>query len=163
MAETLGGLPPNKMNCSKLGAEALTLAMKNYPEKPPAFTAKTRIIRKSEPYGIPPLVASRDLPTPMKQRLREILFTMHQDPEAAVIHDLDTVPVNNQFLRGLRKIHPQLHMLGVSKLSYHPGLEEVVGSHLFACLVKPLDVEELSFWLKSISEYLSSPAKVIEA
>jgi hypothetical protein len=54
-------------------------------------------------------------------------------------------------------------MLGVSKLSYHPGLEEVIGSHLFACLVKPIDVEELSFWLKSISENLSSPAKVIEA
>ena len=84
-------------------------------------------------------------------------------PEVAVILDLDTVPVNNQFLRGLRKIHPQLHMLGVSKLSYHPGLEEVIGSHLFACLVKPFDVEELSFWLKSISENLSSPAKVTEA
>jgi hypothetical protein len=80
-----------------------------------------------------------------------------------VILDLDTVPVTSQFLRGLRKIHPQLHMLGVSKLSYHPGLEEVIGSHLFACLVKPLDVEELSFWLKSITENLSSPAKVTEA
>ena len=43
-----------------------------YQEKTPAFTAKTRIIRKSEPYGIPPLVASRDLPTPMKQRLQAV-------------------------------------------------------------------------------------------
>ena len=33
VAETLGGLPPNKLHCSNLGAEALTLAIKNYQEK----------------------------------------------------------------------------------------------------------------------------------
>ena len=76
-----------------------------------------------------------------------------------MILDPDTVPVNNQFLRGRRKIHPQLHMLGVSKLSYQLGLEEVIGFHLFAGLVKPLDVEELSFWLESSRGHLSSPAK----
>jgi nitrogen fixation NifU-like protein len=33
VAEVLGGLPPNKLHCSNLGAEALNLAIKNYQEK----------------------------------------------------------------------------------------------------------------------------------
>ncbi|MEW6386342.1 MAG: Fe-S cluster assembly scaffold protein NifU [Thermodesulfobacteriota bacterium] len=33
VAEALGGLPPNKMHCSNLGADALALAIKNYQEK----------------------------------------------------------------------------------------------------------------------------------
>jgi nitrogen fixation protein NifU and related proteins len=33
VAEALEGLPPNKMHCSNLGAEALTLAIKDYQAK----------------------------------------------------------------------------------------------------------------------------------
>ncbi|MDP3182022.1 MAG: iron-sulfur cluster assembly scaffold protein [Desulfobaccales bacterium] len=35
VTEALGGLPPNKMHCSNLGAEALALAIQNYQEKSP--------------------------------------------------------------------------------------------------------------------------------
>lgn len=33
VTEALGGLPPNKMHCSNLGADALALAIKNYQDK----------------------------------------------------------------------------------------------------------------------------------
>jgi len=39
VAEILGGLPPNKLHCSNLGAEALTLAIKNYQDKKPGAAA----------------------------------------------------------------------------------------------------------------------------
>ena len=89
--------------------------------------------------------------------LKDLEEELQKNAEVAVILDLDSVQVSNQSLRGLRKVHPQLHLLGISELSYHPGFEEVIGSHLLACLVKPLDVEELCFWLKSISEHLANP------
>lgn len=105
------------------------------------------------------LLQELDYEATLISSLKDLEQELKKDPEVAVILDLDTVPVNTQFLRSLRKMHPQLDILGISELSYHPGLEEVIGSHLLACLVRPLDVEELCFWLKSISEHLANPVR----
>jgi phosphonate transport system substrate-binding protein len=67
------------------GATVDGLIWEFYQQKSPTFTSKTRIIKKSEPYGIPPLVASKNLPVESKERIREILFSMHQDPEGKKI------------------------------------------------------------------------------
>ena len=109
------------------------------------------------------LLQELEYTTTLTYSLNDLEQELKKDSGVAVILDLDTVPVNNQFLRGLRKKHPQLDILGISQLSYHPGLEEVIGSHLLACLVKPLDVEELCFWLKSIGEHLANPVRDAEA
>jgi phosphonate transport system substrate-binding protein len=58
-----------------------------YEKKNPAFTSKTRIIKKSEPFGIPPLVASRQFPPADREQIQNLLFTMHQDPEGKRILD----------------------------------------------------------------------------
>ncbi len=81
----------------------------------------------------------------------------HLQRQAAgvVVLDLDTVPADNHFFRDLKKRNLGLMVLGVSSLPYHPGLEEAMGSHIYACLAKPLDLEELKYWLMSISENLS--------
>ena len=103
------------------------------------------------------LVQELDYAATRISSLKDLEQELQKNFEVAVILDLDTLPVTNRFLRGLRKAHPQLHLLGVSELSYHPGLEEGIGSHLLACLVEPLDVEELCFWLKTITEHLANP------
>jgi phosphonate transport system substrate-binding protein len=51
----------------------------------PSLTSRTRIIRKSEPYGIPPIVAHRDADPELKDRIRHFLLSMHQDPEGQKI------------------------------------------------------------------------------
>jgi DNA-binding NtrC family response regulator len=108
------------------------------------------------------LLQKLDYAATLISSLKDLEQELQKDAKVIVILDLDTVPVTNQFLRGLRKMHPQLPILGVSELPYHPGLEEAIGSHLLACLVEPLDVEELYFWLKSISEHLANPEEKAE-
>lgn len=75
-----------------------------------------------------------------------------QQPSGVVILDLDTVPVDNHFFRDLKKRHRGLCILGVSSLPYHPGLAEAMASYIYACLTKPLDMEELGYWLRIIWE-----------
>jgi phosphonate transport system substrate-binding protein len=67
------------------GAAVDGLIWEYYSRKNPIFTAKTRIIRKSEPYGIPPIVASRFLAPELKNRVRKVLFAMHRDPRGQKI------------------------------------------------------------------------------
>jgi DNA-binding NtrC family response regulator len=95
--------------------------------------------------------------------LEDLEDFLKHDPEIAVILDLDSIPIQSQAIRSLKKRHPQLHILGVSKLLFHPGLEEVIGSYLYACLVKPLDEEELLFLLKSIVENMEGPAAAADS
>jgi phosphonate transport system substrate-binding protein len=51
----------------------------------PEYTAKTRIIRKSSPYGIPPVVVRPGLAAATKQHLQEILLHMHEDQKGRQI------------------------------------------------------------------------------
>lgn len=74
-----------------------------------------------------------------------------------VILDLDTVSVDNRMLRELRKKNPQARVVGLSKRQFHPGLEEAMSTHIYACPGKPIDIDELDYWLKSIYENHTGP------
>ncbi|UCD88684.1 MAG: phosphate/phosphite/phosphonate ABC transporter substrate-binding protein [Desulfobacterales bacterium] len=56
-----------------------------YNKVDPVNTSKTRIIKKSEPFGNPPVVASTYLPIELKDRIRQILFSMHENPKGQKI------------------------------------------------------------------------------
>jgi phosphonate transport system substrate-binding protein len=67
------------------GAAIDGLIWEYYHQKDPVFTSRTRIIRKSEPYGIPPVVASKYLSSELKDRIRQLFFEMHLDPKGQKI------------------------------------------------------------------------------
>jgi phosphonate transport system substrate-binding protein len=45
------------------------------------YSCKTRVIKKSEPFGSPPLVVSKAMDTRLKSDLVHSVLTMHEDPE----------------------------------------------------------------------------------
>jgi phosphonate transport system substrate-binding protein len=47
----------------------------------PAYTSKTRVIRKSQLFGSPPLVASARLQDDIRTNIRSLMLSMHNDPE----------------------------------------------------------------------------------
>ena len=51
----------------------------------PKLTEKTRIIEKSPPYGIPPIVVHPDLDPASKAVLKKILLSLHQQAPAAAV------------------------------------------------------------------------------
>ena len=93
--------------------------------------------------------------TPLYSRLDLEAYLQNQ-PDGIVILDMDTIPADNRFFREIKRKAPGLYVLALSSRSYHPGLEEAMGSHIYACLAKPLDPEEFRYWMKSIAENVAA-------
>ncbi len=103
------------------GAAVDGLIWEYYHQKDPAFTSRTRIIRKSEPYGIPPLVASKHLSSELKNRILE--FETRPVEQVDQMSDLE---------RGIREEQAQIIGQRAAENTAsprsgppaHPGLEE---------------------------------------
>ena len=74
---------------------------------------------------------------------------IYQHPVGIVIVDLDTVEVDRRALRKLKRAIPDVAFIGFSDRSFHPELTDVIGQEINVCINKPIDEEELLFWLKS--------------
>jgi len=97
------------------GAAVDGLIWEYYHRKNPTFTSKTRIIRKSEPYGIPPMVASNIIPTELMTKIRSLLFSMHEDPKGrAILKELMIdrfIAPQDKWYDSIRKINLELASL----------------------------------------------------
>jgi phosphonate transport system substrate-binding protein len=94
------------------GAAVDGLVWEYYQATNPGFTSKTRIIKKSEPYGIPPLVASGQFPSSERERLQQALLTMHQNPEGkkilAGLMIERFLPLQEEWYETIRSMHQYL-------------------------------------------------------
>jgi DNA-binding NtrC family response regulator len=107
------------------------------------------------------LLEQANIPVAPLYSLQDLPGRLRSEPVAVLIVDLDTLPVDNNFFRSLKKQYPNLHILCLSSRTYHPGLEEAMGSHICASLAKPLNSEELFFWMKSIAEMQPAEAQAV--
>lgn len=76
----------------------------------------------------------------------------------ALILNLDNVAVTNRILRELKRKKPQLNIIALSGRQFHPELEEAIRDYISVCLAKPVDADELIFWLKSVFENNDGPS-----
>lgn len=51
----------------------------------PALTSRTKIIEKSSPYGMPPIVVHPAMDEPAKKRLKQIFLTLHEHKDSAAL------------------------------------------------------------------------------
>ncbi len=65
----------------------------------------------------------------------------------AVTLDLDSLPVDNRFIRDLKRQNSGLRILLLSERSFHPDLMEAMSDHVYACIRKPMDAEEFIYLL----------------
>lgn len=102
------------------GAVVDSLVWDYFKQTNPEVTSKTRVIRKSEPYGIPPVVASSFLPRVERDKIREILLTVHEDPEGRRI--LDGLKID-RFIEPSDEWYDSIRTL-VKGLNVHAGQED---------------------------------------
>jgi phosphonate transport system substrate-binding protein len=97
------------------GAAVDGLIWEYYHRKNPIFTSQTRIIRRSDPYGIPPMVASSAISYELMAKIRELLFSMHEDPKGqAILSELmidKFIAPNDKWYDSIRKINLELASL----------------------------------------------------
>jgi DNA-binding NtrC family response regulator len=83
---------------------------------------------------------------------RELETMLASDPCLTVILDIDSVPLDDRTIRKLTLSYPSTCFLCTSKERFHPDLKDAISHHLFACLHKPIDPEELHYFLKCIRD-----------
>jgi DNA-binding NtrC family response regulator len=69
-----------------------------------------------------------------------------------VVLDLNTLSLDNSVIRELTVKNPGVCFLGLTKHRFNPELEEAICYHVYACLTKPVDLDELVYWIMNICE-----------
>ena len=103
------------------------------------------------------ILDSQKYPATVIQSLPELEDLIKTDSYIAVIIDIDSIPVDNRTIRNLALKYPGVRFLCTSKDKFHPELKDAICYHIYACLNKPVDPDELLFWIKSIFEEESIP------
>jgi DNA-binding NtrC family response regulator len=103
-----------------------------------------------ESAGIAHLLKEADFKTQSVTTSSELKKNLEDASFIAVIMDLDSMPMDNRSIKDLTLQFPNAHFLCISKERFHPDLKDSIRDHIYACLTKPIDPDELKYWLKCI-------------
>ena len=96
------------------------------------------------------IINSKNYPFTQAPTLSALEDILGSDQYVAVVLDIDSVPVDNRTIRQLAIKYPGVRFLCTSKDRFHPELKDAICYHIYACLNKPVDPDELLYWIKSI-------------
>lgn len=77
----------------------------------------------------------------------------------AIFWDIDTVPADNRTVKKFTAKFPGVYFFCLSKRPFHPELHDAICYHIYACLNRPVDPDELFYWLRSIEENETKSSK----
>ncbi|SDB53306.1 hypothetical protein SAMN05660653_02637 [Desulfonatronum thiosulfatophilum] len=69
-----------------------------------------------------------------------------------ILLNLETDGVDDSLLRRMGRTHPQAPIIGISKRTYHPELEQALRSNLRAVVARPIDEDELNLCLRGVMD-----------
>lgn len=64
--------------------------------------------------------------------------------------DIDSFEPDIQRIRALKRKYSDLVLVAFSERKFHPEHQEVLSNHFFACLTKPIDMDELLYLIKDV-------------
>lgn len=88
----------------------------------------------------------------MLHSLQDLEGHLEEKKFQAVIIDIDAVPIDNRTIRKLTLLFPEVYFFCLSEQPFHPELKDAICYHIYACLNKPVDEDELFYFLRSIYE-----------
>ena len=86
------------------------------------------------------------------QDLNGLLDHLANNDCVATIMDVDSVPATNRMIRQMKTQFSEVSIFFISERRLHPDLKDALSQHIYACLNKPLDPDELDFWLKCVRD-----------
>lgn len=89
--------------------------------------------------------------------IENLVARLNETDYLAVIVDIDTIEIDNRTVRELTIKYPGVYFFCLSKDRFHPKLKDAICYHIYACLKKPVDLDELFYWLRSIYENEADP------
>jgi DNA-binding NtrC family response regulator len=89
-----------------------------------------------------------------EERCRELRTILTREKfQSSALHSLVNLETNlHRLFRNLKKTNPSVCIIGLSSRPFHPELEEAMSKYIHACLAKPVDEEELVYWVKSVCD-----------